>query len=430
MGGGASKLNGRPVVVVVGGGYAGTAVAKALDPYFNVVLIDRKNYFLHVIGALRSLANASWTNNVLIPYDALLKNGYVLQGEVTKIESDAVHVANLPDPIKFDYLVIATGSSYAFPVKVAQPNRENAFKFYEEAAEEVTKASKIVIIGAGPVGVELAGEIKERYPEKDVTIVGASEKLIPGPFNDTFRAKLSSDLETLGIKVVLGEKALVEGQDAGGFGYLRYKSGAHTVATTKEEKQIQSELTFFCVGAHLNNASLQQGMPEKLDEKGQIKVNEFLQVEGLEKVFALGDIANAGAKLAFLADLQAKVVVNNIRKHDAGKPLSQWKAPQHAAILVPIGTKSGATQLPTASGKVLGSFVTRLLKGKGLFAEKTWKTMNKKFPNGGDVAMAASDSQADEGWKTLATAMSLGDEAAEKLIKGLPVEVAEGSTHT
>lgn len=49
-----ARLEGAPVVVIVGGGYGGVALAKALDSQCNVVLIDRKDYFFHNIGALRS----------------------------------------------------------------------------------------------------------------------------------------------------------------------------------------------------------------------------------------------------------------------------------------------------------------------------------------------------------------------------------------
>lgn len=67
----------KPVVLIVGGGYAGVACAKALDKtrQFFVVLIDRKSYFLHNIATLRATVEQDITQKILVPYDRLLING-------------------------------------------------------------------------------------------------------------------------------------------------------------------------------------------------------------------------------------------------------------------------------------------------------------------------------------------------------------------
>lgn len=67
----------KPVVLIVGGGYAGVACAKALDKTkrFFVVLIDRKPYFLHNIASLRATVERDFAKKILIPYDRLLTNG-------------------------------------------------------------------------------------------------------------------------------------------------------------------------------------------------------------------------------------------------------------------------------------------------------------------------------------------------------------------
>eukprot|EP00954_Amorphochlora_amoebiformis_P008133 631054-Amorphochlora_amoeboformis.AAC.1 len=72
MGLGSSKeVKGKPVVIIVGAGYGGVKVAKKLDKNadFNVVIIDRKNYFLHNIAMLRAVAVDDWEKKCLIPYD-------------------------------------------------------------------------------------------------------------------------------------------------------------------------------------------------------------------------------------------------------------------------------------------------------------------------------------------------------------------------
>ena len=69
---------------------------------------------------------------------------------------------------------------------------------------QIAKASKVVIVGGGAVGVELAGEIKETYPEKDVTLIHSGEFLMRSSFGDNFSKTVKTRLDQLGVKVVLG----------------------------------------------------------------------------------------------------------------------------------------------------------------------------------------------------------------------------------
>ena len=71
------NIHKKPVVIIVGGGYAGVQCAKLLDKsdQFFVVLIDRKSYFLHNVAALRATVEENYARKIIIPYDRLLKNG-------------------------------------------------------------------------------------------------------------------------------------------------------------------------------------------------------------------------------------------------------------------------------------------------------------------------------------------------------------------
>ena len=67
----------KPVVLIVGGGYGGIQCAKSLDKtgQFFVILIDRKSYFFHNVGALRAAVEPDFARKILVPYDRLLING-------------------------------------------------------------------------------------------------------------------------------------------------------------------------------------------------------------------------------------------------------------------------------------------------------------------------------------------------------------------
>src|ERR1700731_3108884 len=102
-----SKQVGRPTVVVVGGGYGGIGVAKALDETSDVVLVEPKDAFMHNIAALRALVDPSWLARIFFPYDGLLANGRVVRGRAVLVDPHRV-VTESGEEIAADYVVLAT----------------------------------------------------------------------------------------------------------------------------------------------------------------------------------------------------------------------------------------------------------------------------------------------------------------------------------
>ncbi len=128
-----------------------------LDTEFNVIVIDRANYKFHNIAALRASVLPTWAHKTVIPYGKALKYGMVIQADVTSIAKDHVEIAfgesgEFNKSIPFEYCVIATGSSYAFPCKTALKSSSESLKWFERVARSVKKANRIAIIGGGPVG--------------------------------------------------------------------------------------------------------------------------------------------------------------------------------------------------------------------------------------------------------------------------------------
>src|SRR5258708_39032417 len=106
----------RPTVVVIGGGYGGVGVAKALDAAVDVVLVEPKDAFVHNIGALRALVDPEFLPNIFFPYDELLANGRVVRARAVEVSAQRVVLAS-GETIAADYIVLATGSTYPFPAK-------------------------------------------------------------------------------------------------------------------------------------------------------------------------------------------------------------------------------------------------------------------------------------------------------------------------
>src|SRR3954470_7061805 len=105
-----------PAVVVIGGGYGGIAVAKALDEKADVVLVEPTDAFEHNVASLRALVDPSWSDRIHFPYDGLLKRGRVMRNRAVQVDSSRI-VLGSGEELVPDFIVLATGSSYPFPGK-------------------------------------------------------------------------------------------------------------------------------------------------------------------------------------------------------------------------------------------------------------------------------------------------------------------------
>src|SRR5436309_15165897 len=98
-------------VAVVGGGYGGIAVAKALDEVADVVLIEPRDSFVHTVATLRGLVDAQWTDRLFFPYQRLLKRGRGVRDAAAEVEPGRSTLASGKRPTA-DYIVRATRSAY------------------------------------------------------------------------------------------------------------------------------------------------------------------------------------------------------------------------------------------------------------------------------------------------------------------------------
>src|SRR5260370_38325744 len=110
-----------PSAVVVGGGYGGIRVAKALDDVADVTLVDPKEAFVHNIAAWRALVEPEWLDRIFFPYERLLAEGRFVRGSAASVDGRRVTLAS-GEMLEADYLVLATGSSYPFPAKNEEPD--------------------------------------------------------------------------------------------------------------------------------------------------------------------------------------------------------------------------------------------------------------------------------------------------------------------
>src|SRR5450755_2767094 len=192
----------KPTVVVVGGGYGGINVAKALDEAADVVLVEPKDTFVHNVAALRALVDPTWLPRIYLPYDGLLAAGRVVHDRAAKVDTGRVELAS-GEEIHADYIVLATGSAYPFPAKSDIDSAAAAHDKVRAAHAALATAERVLLIGAGPVGIELAGEIKAVWPDKHVTLLDAADDVLGARFRPDLKAELRRQLSDLGVEVML-----------------------------------------------------------------------------------------------------------------------------------------------------------------------------------------------------------------------------------
>jgi NADH dehydrogenase FAD-containing subunit len=345
-------------VVVVGGGYGGAATAKALDDVADVVLIEPRDAFVHNIAALRGLVDPQWTDRVFYPYDGLLDRGTWIRDRAVRVDADGVTVGS-GDRIQADYIVLATGSDYPFPAKLDVDDSTTGKAKLEETRVEMLEAERVLVLGAGPVGLELAGEIKSAWPDKAVTLVDPIDGIMPS-YDEELRTELQRQLDELGIELVLGTALNDEPSTQPGV------SKTFTV-TTGSGREITADIWFRCFGVVPNTGYLADGLSAARQPDGYLEVTPELRLAGRENVFAIGDVtAVPEPKRGGSAGRHAEVVAGNIRKLIEGEAELETYEPPPPLILLPLGPTGGVAQLPGVG--VTGAETTSQYKGQDLFS--------------------------------------------------------------
>jgi len=315
-------------LIIAGGGFAGAKIAKALESLYDTTLIDSKDYFEFTPGILRTILNPNHLKKIQVLHTDYLKKAAVITDSIKEISEKEVILSKNNQRIKFDFLVITLGSSYNFPFKekdiVIVTRGNNLINSHAKLSE----ANKIAIIGGGIVGVELAGEITARYPGKKVIIIHKHNKLIErNNIKTTNYAKIF--LTKKNVKIILNEKV------------ISYKNN---YIKTDNGTKVKADMVFICTGIKPNSKPLEKYFKTVLNEKGQIKVNEFLQVGNYKKIFAAGDITDINEeKLAQNAEKQASVIIKNMWNLENNKPLAKYNS-KPRIMVISLGRFNGILQ--------------------------------------------------------------------------------------
>ncbi|WP_110208870.1 NAD(P)/FAD-dependent oxidoreductase [Nocardioides daejeonensis] len=360
---------GKHKVVVIGSGFGGLFTTKALrrsDVEVTMVAKTTHHLFQPLLyqvatGILSQGEIAPPTREVL----AKQKNAQVLLGTVTGIDLEARtvthHVLGRETVTDYDTLVVAAGASQSYfgndqfaefapGMKSIDDALElrgrifGAFEMAENAAQRGEPTEHLltfVVVGAGPTGVEMAGQIAElahKTLRRDfraidtrkarVILLDAAPQVLP-PFGAKLGAKAKAELEKIGVEVQLG--AMVTAVDERG---LEVKDKDGTV------RRIDSVAKIWAAGVQANplgkTLSEQTGAP--LDRAGRIAVNPDLTLPGHPEVFVLGDMINLDhlpgvAQVAIQGGkFAAKEIDNRLRGHAPQGPFKYFDKGSMAII--------------------------------------------------------------------------------------------------
>ena len=348
-----------PSVAVIGGGYGGTTVAKALDEFTRVTLVEPRDAFVHNVAALRALVEPEWLPRIFFPYDRLLANGRVVRDRAVGVESGRVTLASGAE-LTPDFIVLATGSTYPYPAKSGTDETATALVRYSASHDELAQAKRVLIVGAGPTGLELAGEIGARWPEKRITILEPEPEILAGPYKQELRDEVRRQLEERGVEFVLGDAPAAEPESPP-------VTFAPFAVVTKTGRTIEADIWFRCYGLAPVSDYLRGDLADTRLADGWIAVTPELQVQGHPNVFALGDVADADLKTAGRAGREAEVVAANIRALVEGGELQAYE-PMPPAIVIPLGPSGGASELP-GRDEIADAETTAAIKGEHMFID-------------------------------------------------------------
>ncbi|MEM8544190.1 MAG: FAD-dependent oxidoreductase, partial [Cyanobacteria bacterium P01_H01_bin.119] len=165
-------------LIIVGGGYLGIELAKALESAMNVTLVEPRQAFVHAPAMIRALVEPSILESALMPYEKLLSKGRVVQDRAVSIEDTGVTLSS-GDHLDADYIVVATGSWNGIVFKPEGDDIEAFRAAHRDVYQKLQAANTVAIVGAGAVGTELAGEIAHAMPDKKVTLISSAASLFP-----------------------------------------------------------------------------------------------------------------------------------------------------------------------------------------------------------------------------------------------------------
>ncbi len=370
-------------VLIIGAGFAGLRLARKLkNQPFDVWLIDKNNYFQFQPLFYQVATSGLEPSSIAFPLRKVFqkqKNITIRCAEVLSISTEKNNINTTVGEINYDYLVVANGAGTnffgnteieqnAYPMKSVSEalylrnkllqNIENALIVQKNLRAPYLN---VVLVGAGPTGVELSGAIAEMkknilpkdYPEIDfsvmsITLVEAAPKTLAAMSVEA-SAKSEKYLKDLGVTVLTSTSVTSYNGDE---------------VLLSNGNKIQTKNLIWAAGVVANGL---EGIPKESRGRGnRIVVDEFCKVKSYNNIFAIGDVAlmsvkdypNGHPQVATVANEQADNVKINLLHSINNKPLKPFQYSNKGSMAT-VGRHLAVVDLP-------------FIKFQGFFAWMFW----------------------------------------------------------
>lgn len=320
-------------ILIVGGSYSGLSTLRAIqlhlskrlnetDPTkrkkISITLIEPRNGLLNILGIPKCLTDIEFADTQFIPFNKLsnCKFSNIFSDSISQYDQDDSWFENNPDSlfqlnyiqgkvcyldqfkaqynlnsnefdkgiIEFDYVVLASGRDRSWPTTPHSLSVDDFLSEMAKVKQDIERADIVSVIGAGAVGIEIAGDIKTEFPNKTVNLIHPHETFPPEPLSLEFKRKVQESIENAGIDVYLNTRIKKENENGD--------------LITTNDKTIPSNLNFWCCSKSNNTGFLCQEVREKFLNKStkNIAVNSYLQLHNSEHTydnfFVLGDLVD------------------------------------------------------------------------------------------------------------------------------------------
>lgn len=363
-------MSSRKRIVIVGAGFGGLRLAQDLKKSdFDIILLDRNNYhqfqplMYQVATARLEPASISFPLRKVFQHS---KNVRIRIADVKAIDADQKCLKTDIGNIKYDFLVLAQGctTNYfgnellersAFPMKSvpeAIQLRNRILQTFEDAVitkpEDLQSLLNFVIVGGGPTGVELAGALIEMktnvlpkdYPDKDfsnltIYLLEGSPNVL-NAMSEVSRKVSREYLEKMGV--IVRTSTVVKNYDG-------------LTVTLQDGSTIQAKNLIWAAGITGNSI---EGIPAEAITRGnRIIVNRFNQVNQMDDVYAIGDIAymetpkypKGHPQVASVAIEQARVLAKNLKLLSKGRQPKEYEY-HNKGSMATIGKRKAVVDLP------------------------------------------------------------------------------------
>lgn len=363
-------MKNKTKIIIIGGGFAGFQLAQQLeDSEHEVLLIDKQNHHQFQPLYYQVASGSLEPSSISFPFRKIFqssKNVQIRMAEVSHIDTIKNVVETSIGNFNFDSLVIATGcktnyfgnaeiAKHAYPMKTTQEAieiRNNVLRTFEEiiSASEAEKEAllNIVIVGAGPTGVELSGafaDVKCHVLPRDYPTINFSAlKIIllegsPNTLNsmgEESRKASRKYLEELGVTV--RTEVIVKNYDG-------------ETVTLGSGETIKSRNVIWAAGI---SGNVIPGInPDVIVKGNRFKVDRQNKITGYSNIYAIGDIAymetakypHGHPQLANVAINQGKLLAKNFKLMQKNKPLKEYEYTDLGSMAT-IGKHKAVVELP------------------------------------------------------------------------------------